>query len=63
MQDTAAVLGQLDLSQTKSKLLAIIANTRGAQIASSMLKSILRISVFDFENFQMRNTHKTIAGP
>jgi hydroxymethylglutaryl-CoA lyase len=32
MQDTAAVLGQLDLSQTKSKLLAIIANTRGAQI-------------------------------
>jgi hypothetical protein len=37
MQDTAAVLGQLDLSQTK-KLLAIT-NTRGAQIASSMLKS------------------------
>jgi hydroxymethylglutaryl-CoA lyase len=29
MQDTAAVLSQLDLSQTKSKLLAIIANTRG----------------------------------
>jgi hydroxymethylglutaryl-CoA lyase len=34
MQDTAAVLGQLDLSQ-KSKLLAIIANTRGAQMAST----------------------------
>jgi hydroxymethylglutaryl-CoA lyase len=29
MQDTAAVLGQLDLSQTKNKLLAIITNTRG----------------------------------
>jgi hydroxymethylglutaryl-CoA lyase len=29
MQDTAAVLAQLDLSQTTSKLLAIIANTRG----------------------------------
>ena len=30
MVDTAEVLSQLDLSQTKSKLLAIIANTRGA---------------------------------
>ena len=30
MQDTAEVLAQLDLSQTKSKLLAIIANTKGA---------------------------------
>ena len=30
MADTAEVLAQLDLSQTQSKLLAIIANTRGA---------------------------------
>ena len=34
MQDTAEVLVQLDLSQTKSKLLAIIANTQGAIVAS-----------------------------
>jgi hydroxymethylglutaryl-CoA lyase len=34
MQDTAEVLAQLDLSATSSKLLAIIANTQGAQNAS-----------------------------
>jgi hydroxymethylglutaryl-CoA lyase len=33
MQDTAEVLAQLDLSQTRSKLLAIIANTQGASLA------------------------------
>ena len=33
MRDTAAVLSKLDLSQTQSKLLAIIANTRGANDA------------------------------
>ncbi|WP_338408736.1 hydroxymethylglutaryl-CoA lyase [uncultured Flavobacterium sp.] len=62
MQDTAAVLAQLDLSQTKSKLLAIIANTQGA-IAASLHQPIQYLG-FPFsisENFQMRNTHKTIA--
>ena len=34
MQDTAEVLAQLDLSETKTKLLAIIANTKGAELAS-----------------------------
>ena len=34
MQDTAEVLSQLDLSNTKTKLLAIIANTQGAKILS-----------------------------
>ena len=34
MVDTAEVLSQLDLSKTQSKLLAIIANTRGANDAS-----------------------------
>ena len=34
MADTAEVLSKLDLSITKSKLLAIIANTRGAEDAS-----------------------------
>jgi hydroxymethylglutaryl-CoA lyase len=62
MQDTASVLAQLDLSQTTSKLLAIIANTRGAEIASKHAE--IRYLGFPFsisENFQMRNTHKTIA--
>ena len=62
MQDTAEVLAQLDLSQTQSKLLAIIANTQGA-IAAAQHKEIQYLG-FPFsisENFQMRNTHKTIA--
>lgn len=62
MQDTAEVLSQLDLSKTKSKLLAIIANTRGAEQAAEH-KEIQYLG-FPFsisENFQMRNTHKTIA--
>ncbi len=33
MVDTAQVLEQLDLSRTQSKLLAIVANLRGAQAA------------------------------
>jgi hydroxymethylglutaryl-CoA lyase len=62
MQDTAEVLDLLDLSQTQSKLLAIIANTQGA-IAASQHEAIQYLG-FPFsisENFQMRNTHKTIA--
>ena len=62
MQDTAEVLGQLDLSQTNSKLLAIIANTQGAKTAAEF--SAIQYLGFPFsisENFQMRNTHKTIA--
>lgn len=61
MQDTAEVLAQLDLKQTNSKLLAIIANTQGA-ITASKHKEIQYLG-FPFsisENFQMRNTHKTI---
>jgi hydroxymethylglutaryl-CoA lyase len=62
MQDTAAVLAQLDLSQTTSKLLAIIANTKGAEIASKHNEiSYLGFPFSISENFQMRNTHKTIA--
>ena len=62
MQDTAEVLSQLDLSQTTSKLLAIIANTQGAQMAVAHKE--IKYLGFPFsisENFQMRNTHKTIA--
>lgn len=62
MQDTAEVLAGLDLSKTQTKLLAIIANTKGAEMAS--LHSEIKYLGFPFsisENFQMRNTHKTIA--
>jgi len=62
MQDTAEVLARLDLSQTNSKLLAIIANTQGAQMAVAHKE--IKYLGFPFsisENFQMRNTHKTIA--
>lgn len=62
MRDTADVLAQLDLSKTTSKLLAIIANVRGANDAAQFEE--IRYLGYPFsisENFQMRNTHKTIA--
>lgn len=62
MQDTAAVLEKLDLSKTTSKLLAIVANTRGANDASQFEEiDYLGYPFSISENFQMRNTHKTIA--
>ena len=62
MQDTTQVLSQLDLSTTKSKLLAIIANTQGALTASGHVQiDYLGFPFSISENFQMRNTHKTIA--
>jgi hydroxymethylglutaryl-CoA lyase len=61
MRDTAAVLSKLDLSQTQSKLLAIIANTRGANDAIQFEEiNYLGYPFSISENFQMRNTHKTI---
>ncbi len=62
MADTAEVFSKLNLTNTKSKLLAIIANTRGAEDASQY--GAIDYLGFPFsisENFQMRNTHKTIA--
>ena len=62
MADTAEVLSKLDLSTTTSKLLAIVANTRGAQDAASHPEiNYLGYPFSISENFQMRNTHKTIA--
>ena len=61
MQDTSEVLDQLDLSKTKTKLLAIVANLRGAETALNFEQ--IEYIGFPFsisENFQMRNTHKTI---
>ena len=62
MQDTAEVLGELDLSKTKTKLLAIVANLRGAKDACQHDEiDYLGYPFSISENFQMRNTHKTIA--
>ncbi len=62
MTDTAAVLAQLDLSATTSKLLAIVANVRGASDAVKHPEiDYLGFPFSISENFQMRNTHKTIA--
>lgn len=62
MADTAEVLSKLDLSMTSSKLLAIIANTRGARDACKHPEiDYLGYPFSISENFQMRNTHKTIS--
>ncbi|KRP28857.1 hydroxymethylglutaryl-CoA lyase [Polaribacter sp.] len=61
MRDTGEVLSLLNLSRTQTKLLAIVANTKGA-IDASKFEEINYLG-FPFsisENFQMRNTHKTI---
>ena len=62
MSDTVNVLRELDLAGVKSKLLAIVANTRGAEEASmhpgiTYLGFPLSIS----ETFQQRNTNKSIS--
>lgn len=61
LQDTVQVLEQLDLSQTATKLLAIIANERGAQDA--MQHQAIQYLGYPFsvsETFQKRNTNATI---
>ncbi|SNR16015.1 hydroxymethylglutaryl-CoA lyase [Tenacibaculum jejuense] len=62
MRDTAEVLKLLDLSSTQSKLLAIVANVRGANDACVFEEiDYLGYPFSISENFQMRNTHKTVA--
>lgn len=61
MVDTAKVLSKLDLSETKSKLLAIVANARGAKDACLFDEiSYLGFPFSISEIFQVRNTNKTI---
>jgi len=61
MQDTAAVLKKLDLSTTKSKLLAIIANYRGAEDAAEYDEiSYLGYPFSISETFQLRNANTTL---
>lgn len=61
MRDTADLIGRLDLSATETKLLAIVANLRGAKEASAFEQ--IRYLGFPFsvsEIFQIRNTNSTI---
>lgn len=60
--DTEAVLNGLNLSATSSKLLAIIANTRGAQDACKFEQiNYLGFPFSISETFQQRNTNSSIA--
>ncbi len=62
LADTKEVIPQLDLSKTKTKLLAIIANTRGAEDTIQYDEiSYLGFPFSISETFQLRNTNKTIA--
>lgn len=62
LADTAEVLAGLKLDETSTKLLAIVANLRGAQDACS--HDAIHYLGYPFsisETFQLRNTRKTIA--
>mgnify|MGYP006425557551 FL=1 len=62
LKDTAQVLAQLDLENTNSKLLSIIANTRGATDACKFQEiNYLGFPLSVSEQFQQRNTKKSIA--
>lgn len=61
MRDTAEVLSKLNLEGSSSKLLAIVANSRGAEQAASF--SEIQYLGYPFsvsEVFQKRNTNRTI---
>jgi hydroxymethylglutaryl-CoA lyase len=62
MRDTVEVLDKLDLSKTKTRLLAIVANERGA--AEAATHKPIQYLGYPFsvsETFQIRNTNATIA--
>lgn len=62
MRDTKEVLAGLDLSITTSKLLAIVANTRGAEEAAQHKAiNFLGFPLSISETFQQRNTNKSIS--
>lgn len=61
MRDTAEVLAKLDLSNTQSKLLAIIANYRGAEDAVKHQEITYLGYPFSIsETFQLRNANSTL---
>ena len=60
MADTAQVLDGLKLGDSRTKLLAIVANTRGAEEAAPYEKiSFLGFPFSVSETFQQRNTHSS----
>ena len=62
LKDTAQVLARLDLENTNSKLLSIIANTRGATDACKFQEiNYLGFPLSVSEQFQQRNTKKSIV--
>jgi len=62
MRDTAQVLSKLDLEDTKTKLLAIVANERGAKDACQFDEiDYLGYPFSISETFQLRNTNATIT--
>jgi len=62
MRDTAEVLEMLDLHKAKSKLLAIVANVRGAEDALHFQEiDFLGFPLSVSETFQQRNTNASIA--
>jgi hydroxymethylglutaryl-CoA lyase len=61
MRDTAEVLSKLNLEGSSSKLLAIVANSRGAEQAASFSEiQYLGYPLSVSEVFQKRNTNRTI---
>ena len=61
MADTAAVIEALETEKKNTKLLVIVANLRGAQMACSYPSiDVLGYPFSISENFQMRNTGKSI---
>ncbi|MEJ7740152.1 MAG: hydroxymethylglutaryl-CoA lyase [Chitinophagaceae bacterium] len=62
MADTASVINRLDLTNTRSRLLAIVANVRGAEQASAFPQiSCLGFPFSVSETFQQRNTNSSIG--
>lgn len=62
LRDTAAVLAGLDLSGSATKLLAIVANRRGAEAAAQHPEiNYLGFPLSVSETFQRRNTNQTTA--
>ncbi len=62
MRDTPEVLKQLDTAASTTQLLAIVANTRGAEEAVRYANvSVIGFPFSVSETFQLRNTNSTIA--
>jgi hydroxymethylglutaryl-CoA lyase len=63
LRDTAEVVKKIDLTQTKSRLMAIVGNTKGAQIACGFDEVSLVGFPFSFsETFLKLNINSSVAG-